>query len=116
MKRPLSQTLNRRRLDLGLTYEDVQARLEKLGVDVSNSAVGHWFTGFREPKTLNVLEKLCEALETSLPQLLTEHVEYARDHNEQVLLDQFRLMTREQRAAYVVLGTSMVTTKKEKDQ
>jgi transcriptional regulator with XRE-family HTH domain len=107
MMRPLHEKLNIRREELGLTYEVVQTRLEKQGLSVSVSTVGHWFTGIREPKKLLDLMELCKALDTTLAEIAAEDITYARDETEQLLLTHFRHMTREQRAAYLVMGASI---------
>lgn len=113
--RPLHETLNSLRKSLGYTYEDVQEKLAKRGIDVSASTVGHWFTGIRSPRSLKVLGQLCEVLESRLAQVLDGHVEYARNDRELLLLTQFRNMTSEQRAAYIVMGTS-ITPDQSKDK
>lgn len=110
--RSLHETLNSLRLALGYTYEDVQEKLSKRGIDVSASTVGHWFTGTRRPRNLKMLGQLCEVLESRLSQVLEEHVEYAKNDHEMLLLTQFRHMTAEQRAAYIVMGTTITPDKK----
>jgi transcriptional regulator with XRE-family HTH domain len=109
--RPIHETLKEQRLRLGFTYPDVLKRLELQGVTVSLSTVGHWFTGFRKPKMKDLLA-LCSVLQTSLSAVLGEEIQYAQTDHEQLLLSQFRHMTHEQQAAYLMMGTSIVPASK----
>jgi transcriptional regulator with XRE-family HTH domain len=111
----LSENLNERRKALGLTYEDVHAKLEENGVIVSISTVGHWFNGTREPRSMKNLRALCDALETSIHSVLGEDFTYPQSKPEQLLLNKFRLMTAEQQSAYLLLAESMTPNTKGKE-
>lgn len=64
------QNINAQRLALGLTYEDVFARMSdrkySAGVKApSLSAVGNWFNGQRRPRNMEHLRALCDVLQIS---------------------------------------------------
>lgn len=65
-----NDNINARRLALGLTYEDVHARLSERTYSVgvkppSLSAVGNWFNGIRRPRNMEHLRALCDVLQMS---------------------------------------------------
>lgn len=65
-----NDNINARRLALGLTYEDVHARMSDRrysdGVKPpSLSAVGNWFNGQRRPRNMEHLRALCDVLQMS---------------------------------------------------
>ena len=110
--RQLDLKLNELRKALGYTYEDVQAKLEERGIFVTPGTVGHWFNGIRKPRSLKHLQALCAVLETNLNALMGEDFTYAQNEKEQLLLNEFRLMTREQQAVYIALATTLAKDQK----
>lgn len=63
--------INNRRKELGLSYEEVYARVLQHkwspGVDPpSESTVGNWLGGLRRPRHMKHLTALCNALDLSL--------------------------------------------------
>ena len=93
----LSRNINARRLELGLTYEQVYDALLKHpwpeGIDPPSLAVvGHWFNGRRRPRKMEHLVGLCEVLEMSLDEAAGKETTEARTDEEQSLLEAFRAL------------------------
>lgn len=91
----LSERINARRLELGLTYEEVYESLLVYpwpsGIKPPSLAVvGHWFNGGRRPRKMEHLVGLCEVLGLSLDAAAGKPALEARTDEEQALLDAFR--------------------------
>jgi transcriptional regulator with XRE-family HTH domain len=105
----LHEILNSRRVDLGWTYEDVHGKLEAYpwpdGVQSPSLAtVGHWFNGTRRPRHMQHLKAICAVLDVSLDEAIRGEPREAKTAEEQVLLDQFRDMSAEDREVYLAMG------------
>lgn len=110
--RPFAYTINARRLELGLTYEQVHERL--LGYDwppgveaPSISTVGHWFNGTRRPRDMEHLRGLCSVLETSVAKAMGEADGEAVTGMEKAMLNVVRDLDPEQVEALYAVAFSM---------
>lgn len=93
----LNDNLNARRLELGLTYEQVHELLARypwpVGVKPPSLAVvGHWFNGTRRPRNMEHLRGLCDVLEMTLDEAIKGAPNEAATGLEQALLDAVRDM------------------------
>lgn len=91
----LSDNINARRQELGLTYEQVWDALFKYewpeGVKPpSVTVVGHWFNGRRRPRKMEHLRGLCDVLGMTLDQAAGGPTEEAQTDEEAALLSAFR--------------------------
>lgn len=91
----LSENINARRLELGLTYEQVWEALLKYewpeGIKPpSGTVVGHWFNGRRRPRKMEHLKGLCDVLGMTLDQAAGGPSEEAQTDEEAALLQAFR--------------------------
>lgn len=113
----LSDNLNARRLELGLTYEQVWEALLKYpwpaGVKKPSLAVvGHWFNGGRRPRKMEHLRGLCNVLGLTLDQAAGGQSEEARTDEEQAMLQAFRASSGADRE--YLLATAAVMAKRPK--
>ena len=93
--RMLHKTLNARRKDLKLTYEDVHAALLRRmhAGEVkppSLAVIGHWFNGTRRPRNMEHLRALCGVLDLTLDEATGGAPHTAATASEQMLLDETR--------------------------
>ena len=94
----LSTNINARRLELGLTYEQVYDALLRYpwpaGIKPPSLAVvGHWFNGGRRPRKMEHLVGLCEVLGLTLDEAAGRPTTEASTDEEQALLEAFRRLT-----------------------
>jgi transcriptional regulator with XRE-family HTH domain len=101
--RTLHDNLDARRAELGYTIAQVHAKLALMGLKLSPSTVGHWFTGRGKPRKMEHLKALCEVLETSISVMAGEDPEFARNGFESTLLKEIRNMSPAQREAMLAL-------------
>lgn len=85
-----NDNINARRLTLGLTYEEVFARMSERkysdGVKPpSLSAVGNWFNGQRRPRHMEHLVALCDVLQVSIDEVAAGSLEPVTDTEVQML-------------------------------
>ena len=93
----LSDNLNTRRKQLGLTYERVWEELADYpwpeGVAPPSLAiVGHWFNGRRRPRKMEHLQGLCAVLRLSLDEAAAGAANEAITDVEQAVLTALRKM------------------------
>lgn len=91
----LSDNINARRLELGLTYEKVWEALLRYpwpdGIKPPSLAVvGHWFNGGRRPRKMEHLRGLCEVLGMTLDEAAGNATTEARTDEEQAWLEVLR--------------------------
>ena len=72
---------------------------------VSEGAVGHWLRGFREP-TVEVIAKLCAIAGRSVAEVMAADPYWISNPTERALIDAWRAMPEEQRAAFAILAAS----------
>ena len=101
--RTLHENLEARRKELGMTISQVHAKLALKGVNVSASAVGHWFNGRGKPREMEHLKALCEVLESSISVMAGEDPEFARNGFESTLLKESRNMNPALREAVLAI-------------
>jgi transcriptional regulator with XRE-family HTH domain len=101
--RTLHENLELRKRELRLTIGQIHAKLALLGVNVSPSAVGHWFNGRGKPRDMDHLKALCEVLETSISVMAGEDPEFARNGFESTLLKESRNMNPAMREAVLAI-------------
>lgn len=94
----LDEILNARRIEQGLTYEQVHERLERYpwpptAKAPSLAVVGHWFNGTRRPRKMEHLKALCDVLDVSLDEAVSGSPAQAVTAVEQVLLHEFRKLS-----------------------
>lgn len=104
-------TINQRRRDLGLTQEEVHARLVArtwtTGVEApSFSTVGNWFSGQRRPRHMEHLTALCEVLGLSVDEA-TRGEDAPLTAVESALLQQARKLNDAQQQALLAIASSM---------
>ena len=113
----LSDNINARRLELGLTYEQVWEQLLSYqwptGVKPpSLPVVGHWFNGGRRPRKMEHLRGLCDVLGLTLDQAAGGASDEAQTDEEQAILRAFRSVTEADRE--YLLATAAVMAKRPK--
>jgi transcriptional regulator with XRE-family HTH domain len=91
----LHETLNARRIELGLTYEQVQERLDRYPWPAGIAppklpTVGHWFNGTRRPRNMQHLRGLCDVLDLSIDEAVKGAPNEAQTGVEQRMLDLLR--------------------------
>lgn len=95
--RMLHRTLNERRKQIGLTYEDVHDRLQRWKWSdtvraPSLAVVGHWFNGTRRPRNMEHLRALCGVLDISIDEATGGQPHTAATAIEQALLAEARTL------------------------
>lgn len=95
LMRRFHETINLRRIELKLTYEDVLAKLSELAwpphVDPpSLPTVGHWFNGTRRPRDMEHLKALCDVLQMSIDEAVRGEPAKTVTAEERVMLDIMR--------------------------
>lgn len=78
------ELIRNRRLELGLTQEELAGRLSDLGQETRHARVGHWETGRNRPplEDRRFREALARVLEIDSNQMM-ESLGFIRDTNEQ---------------------------------
>lgn len=105
--------INNRRKELGLSYEDVYARVlqHKWSPNVkppSESTVGNWLGGLRRPRHMEHLTALCEALNLSLDEAVKDQEPEPLTAVETSLLRVVRELSDEQAQAVLAIASTMV--------
>lgn len=104
--RPFHENINQRRIELGLTYEQVRQALELRkwpeGVSAPSVAtVGHWFNGTRRPRHMEHLRALCETLQMTLDEAAGSDALLTQTTTEQAALEAFRGLSPAQQQAFL---------------
>lgn len=104
--------INNRRKELGLSYEEVYARVLQHkwspGVEPpSESTVGNWLGGLRRPRHMEHLTALCNALDLSLDEAVKDEAVSPLTAVESTLLKVVRDLTDEQAQAVLAIASTM---------
>lgn len=111
--RSFSENINSRRIELGLTYEDVFDALQGRDWPEGTSApslavVGHWFNGTRRPRDMHHLVALCDALRMSVDEAVRGDPMEATTAVEAAVLAKLRALSPEQQEAVLAMTETLV--------
>jgi hypothetical protein len=109
---PLHQTINARRVEMGLTVEQVYDRIRRYrwlpGVrPPALPTVGHWFNGTRRPRNMEHLKALCQALDLTVDEAIGSDTMEAQTALEQRMLAVLRDLEPAQAEALLITGEAM---------
>jgi transcriptional regulator with XRE-family HTH domain len=90
-----------------LTYSQIAAQLQVLGIKVDGGAVGHWFTGRNKPG-VDELIAIAKVMESSISILAGEDPRYAITGEQKLALEILQAMSPEQRQAFLAMGKTIV--------
>jgi transcriptional regulator with XRE-family HTH domain len=90
-----------------LTYDQIAAQLQVLGVKVDGGAVGHWFTGRNKPGVEELIA-LAKVMDTSISMLAGEDPQYAITGEQKLALEILSQMSPEQRQAFLAMGKTII--------
>lgn len=108
----LHQTINARRIEKGLTVEQVYDLMLRYrwqpGVrPPALPTVGHWFNGTRRPRNMEHLKALCQALDLTVDEAIGSASLEAQTAVEQRMLSILRDLEPAQAEALLVTGEAM---------
>lgn len=103
----LSSNLTARRKELGMTVEDVQVAVNRLGFPVAYSTVAGWLNGSREVGKMDHLVALCAALQTDLDSMAKGEIAVAEGKVETAVVRALRDLDPAQQEILLALAKSM---------
>ncbi|UKM31228.1 putative repressor protein cI [Cylindrospermopsis phage Cr-LKS3] len=102
------EILTARLSERGLTRRAIWQALVRRGLKVSESAVGHYFSGERKrPRDMKVLMAICKELDLRVDEVLTGEPSKAHTGMEEVALQQFRALEPAQQEAVLLMMKTM---------
>jgi transcriptional regulator with XRE-family HTH domain len=110
--RPIHEMLRIRKRELAdqghrLTYSQIAAQLQLLGIKVDGGAVGHWFTGRNKPGVEELIA-LAKVMDTSIARLAGEDPQYVITGEQKLAMEILARMSPEQRQAFLIMGKTIV--------
>lgn len=103
----LSSNLTARRKELGLTVEDVQAAINRMGFPVAYSTVAGWFNGSRKVRNMDHLVALCTALQSDLNSMVKGEMEVAEGKIQTAVVRAMQDLDEAQQEMLLALAKSM---------
>jgi hypothetical protein len=102
------QILTARLKERKLTRRAIWQALERRGLKLAESTVGHYFTGERKrPRDMKVLMAICEELDLRIDEVLTGEPSKAHTGMEEVALQQFRSLDTAQQEVVLAMMKAM---------
>jgi hypothetical protein len=104
------EILTARLSELRLTRRAVHQALVRAGFEVSESSVGHYFSGERQrPRDMRLLKAICDQLDLRIDEVLLDEPGKAATGTEEVALTEFRSLSPAQQEAVIAMMRAMKT-------